>query len=131
MKECKKDKGSLNEPKKFFHFVCLDLICFSTHFLNLCFVDRRFGSELAKTATSLIPDMLSLLRRNKVENAEALLTDLVDQLTSQCFNNNDHPHTKKKGNKKDEWKILEESRTAAKTVGEIFVSANMHKVSLI
>ena len=126
MKECKKDKGSLNEPKKFFHFVCLDLICFSTHFLNLCFLDRRFGSELAKTAMSLIPDMLSLLRRNKVENAEALLTDLVDQLTSQCFNNNE----KKKGNKKDE-KILEENRTAAKTVGEIFVSANMHKVSLI
>ena len=79
--------------------------------------------------------MLSLLRRNRVEKAETLLTDLVDQLSTQCFSNDDQKKKsiitkqQRKDDKKDERKIPEE-RTTTGTVGEIFASANMHKVSV-
>ena len=86
---------------------------------------------MSKAATTLIPDMLSLLRRNRVDNAEPLLTDLVDQLSTQCFNNDQKRkcNTKQQKDSKKDEKIPEENSTTA-AVGEIFTAANMHKVSL-
>ena len=49
------------------------------------YLSRNFGAELSQSAESLVPDMLSLLRRNNVTDGEKLIMGLVDELTSMSF----------------------------------------------
>ena len=49
------------------------------------FISRNFGAELSQSAGSLVPDMLSLLRRNNITDGEKLIMGLVDDLTSMSF----------------------------------------------